>query len=88
MYLDLTYEIRYYIYIYFLFMYILSEKDEKNNGLDKGVIAAAVVSSALVVLIAVCVIFWQWKRHKKRIFMEKEMNLAVDFGKMNTHQPA
>jgi hypothetical protein len=59
---------------------------EENDKLNKGVIVAAVLAPLLVVLIAVCTIFWLRKRHEKRLnFMEKEMELAVGFGQMNSY---
>ena len=58
----------------------------KSNGLDKRIIAAAIVTPLLIILIAVCAIFWLRKRHEKRMnFMEKEMEFAVDLGQMNTY---
>ena len=64
----------------------LSDKEPEKSELDKGVVAAAVVTPLLAILIAVCVIYWLRTRHKKPMnFMEKEMELAVGLGQVNSY---
>ena len=54
----------------------LKDPSGKDNG---GVITAAVLTPIVVILVAICIFAWLYKRHKVNMdFMQKEMELVVD----------
>lgn len=54
------------------------EKD-RSAKVSNGVIAVAIVTPIVAILIAVCIILWLYKRNKVNMdFMQKEMELAME----------